>query len=776
LQYLNLGTTPFTVSVLKDTPINIGAKQTIQTLISTEFSVAAQGLGYFNDWLPKITTFNQTFTATVGLPPEARIYTSNRFVLTGSEVKFQNLLTNIGSLSTVIIDLDDGKTVQLTGGNFTKDFTASYDIVGSKTIRILMYTTIESNPIIVNFPNIVQVLSEYDQVSPTEYRSTITPLELPWTEKPHIGSNEWAVADNINSWFKKFFDNFAYLESRGRIYFSSFSDYFGYLGVPPTNTNGLTSCPTWTWEDLDCFNTSLPYTVTWRSVLSAEDPLDESGTFVNQGCGFWETYVCTTQQINPTCYGLYDIEWSWRARKRGSTFQPVTWKQTKKDNQFEKLWAYEASDNQPVTVCDEGEWQVNIPGINENYSTITNPTVQARCIYYGVASRGNVLYLAQKKQIKLLRPNKDATFFDYEDTYDGGVTYYSDIKNICLDSAGKIYTLDGLRGQVSVYTFEEGTPGGNFKLFTNWGGFGTAISTTKFSNPNDIHIDQLDNVWICDTGNSCVKHYSNTGTWLKTVTDDALKETPPISLAVDSQTNVHILTNKEIRVYNYDGVFLFSYNYTDYSQLMFTKDVDVYSSGGEFLYTYSFQELNNSVPRKINASHNREVIYLALDYQVLKFFRNGIFYGYIVQGRDDIQNITSVYQDEYRNVLITTNDKILKFGDLMTLQRTKGLVTKNFWNLEDILIHKEEFIQNWIYTRAFQRMWDNIEIFRNTLQFDNSVCKGYKPPIHGKEKIVIGQNEIVTSAVIDRILGYLWDNFNTLLDYFDPSCEEPFNP
>jgi hypothetical protein len=127
-------------------------------------------------------------------------------------------------------------------------------------------------------------------------------------------------------------------------------------------------------------------------------------------------------------------------------------------------------------------------------------------------------------------------------------------------------------------------------------------------------------------------------------------------------------------------------------------------------------------------------------------------------------------------VLITTNDKILKFGDLMTLQRTKGLVTKNFWNLEDILIHKEEFIQNWIYTRAFQRMWDNIEIFRNTLQFDNSVCKGYKPPIHGKEKIVIGQNEIVTSAVIDRILGYLWDNFNTLLDYFDPSCEEPFNP
>ena len=776
LQYLNFGTTPFTVSVNKETSINIGAKQTIQTLISAQFSTAAQSLGYFNDWKPKLTTFNETFTATVGLPPEARLYTSNRYVLTGTEVKFQNLLTNIGSLSTVIIDLDDGKTVQLTSGDFTKDFTASYEVVGSKTIRVSMYTIIEANPIIVTFPNIVQVLSEYDQVSPTEYRSTVTPLELPWPEKPHVGSNDWAVADNINNWFKKFFDNFNYLESRSRIYSSTYSDYFGYLGVPLTNTNGLTGCPTWTWEDLDCLNTSLNYDVTWRSVLSAEDPVDESGLFVNQGCGRWENYICTTQQINPTCYGLYDLEWSWRARKKVNSLKPVTWKQTKKNNEYEKLWVYEPSDNQPITVCDEGEWQVNIPGINEYYNPIANPNVQVRCIYFGVASRNNTLYLAQKKQIKLLRPDRSATYFDYEDTYDGGVTFYSDIKNVCLDSVGKIYTLDGLLNQVSVYTFEEGTPGGNFKLFTNWGGFGTTISTTKFSNPNDIHIDQLDNVWVCDTGNGCVKHYSNTGTWLKTITDESLKQTPPLSLAVDSQKNVHILTNKEIRVYSYEGEFLFSYNYTDFTQLIFTYIVSVFTFSGEFLYSYSYQEINNSIPRKINASYNREAIYLALDYQVLKFFRNGVFYGFIIDVRNDVDNITSVYQDEYRNVLITTNDKVLKYPDVMSLQRNKGQIPNNFWKLEDILIHKEEYIQNWVYTRAFQRMWDNIEIFRNTLQFDNTTCKGYKPPVHGKEKMIIGQNEIVTSTVINRVLKYLWDNLNTLLDYFDPSCEEPFNP
>ena len=109
----------------------------------------------------------------------------------------------------------------------------------------------------------------------------------------------------------------------------------------------------------------------------------------------------------------------------------------------------------------------------------------------------------------------------------------------------------------------------------------------------------------------------------------------------------------------------------------------------------------------------------------------------------------------------------------MTIKRLKGTLPSNYWSLDDILIHKEEYIQNWVYTKSFQRMWDNIEIFRNTLLFDSTTCKGYKPPVHGKEKMIIGQNEIVTSTVINRVLGYLWDNFNTLLDYFDPSCTEP---
>jgi hypothetical protein len=209
---------------------------------------------------------------------------------------------------------------------------------------------------------------------------------------------------------------------------------------------------------------------------------------------------------------------------------------------------------------------------------------------------------------------------------------------------------------------------------------------------------------------------------------------------------IHVLTEKEIRIYTYEGVYKQSYSYTEFA--------------------------TSKVPVKINTSYNREVIYLALETQVLKFFRNGVFAGYIIQEKENLPSITGLYQDEYRNLLITAGDKILKYPDLMTQKLLKGPLPSNYWSLQDILINKEEYVQSWVYTKAFQRMWDNIEIFRNTLLFDTTnPCKVYKGPVHGKEKMIIGQNEIVTSTVVNRAIRYLWENFETLIDYFDPSCE-----
>jgi hypothetical protein len=602
-----------------------------------------------------------------------------------------------------------------------------------------MKLTYTGTPLVVKISDIIEVVSEYDTVEPTLYRSTASPVNLPWPNKPKVYSNDWVVEDNINSCFKKFYENLAYLNLLGKKYIGDVTEYYGYLGNQPTIIDGVTACPVWTWEDTDCTTANPLNTVTWGDVFLSDQP-QENGRYAN--CGTWEQQDCKNAKISPNCTQKYCVEWNWRQRKRANTSEPITWADAKCTGVYNKKWIYEPCEIGTITVCDEGIWNVNISGLNRFYNNIS-PTFTTRCFYNGVASRNNILYTVQNTQIKLLSSDYTATYFDYLNTLDG-VTSFVELKNICLDSSGKLYVLDKILSQVAVYIYDREAPGSNFKLLINWGGVGTLDTKNKFFSPNDIHLDKQDSVWVTDTGNNCIKHYSNSGTWLNTIFDETLKTNTPLSVAVDSDKNIHVLTNKNIRVYSYAGTFLREYEFSNI--------------------------IKGSVPVRINASYNREILYVVFDKQVLKFFKNGVFAGYVIQEKENVYNITGIYHDEFRNILITNDDKILKYPDLMTLKSFKGTLPANYWQLNDLLIHKEEYIQNWVYTKSFERLWDNIELFKNTLHYTTQKCKQYKSPIYDKTKMTVGQNEIVTTAVINRILGYLWSNFYQILEFYDPSC------
>lgn len=737
LRLLDYGQQVFTSSVYENTVFTLNAQMSVECL--DIFAIPPTSS-------PTLVTETVTFTAIA--PPRLKVYTPNRFVLTGADVVFQNLITNLNLVTALSIDFDDGKILYLSGNDVNSNyFTTTYDVIGFKNLKITAFANYGSEEsFTLTFPNIVQVLPEYDIVSPSEYRIVSDPLILPHKDLPSIGSNDWVIEDNINVCFKEFYDNIEYLNSRSKIYNNTYSEYFGYLGTLPSTIGNVSADPIWTWEDADCLNTSLDYSITWRKLLSGENPTD-TGEFVNYGT--WGNQECKNNLISPSCTergslsGTDCVDWSWRSRRSNIARNLITWFQTKNGGEYSKRWRFEICPNEQFVVCNIGTWNVNIPRIDEFYPEFANPFVQSRCLYYSLAVKENKIYLAQKTQVRLLSSDKDAAFYSSRSSFDD-VLDFSSIEALRLDSENKIFVLDSILSQVAVYKFELGGRGGDWKLFVNWGGVGS--TNYKFSKPKDLHIDQLNNVWVADTGNHCIKHYSNTGTWLKSIKDEYFKTYPPLSLCTDSQKQLHVLTSKEIRVYSYDGVFIFSYDYSNY--------------------------VSENTPVKINSSYNKEIIYLALDKQVLKFFRNGVFAGYIIKEKNNVYNVTDVIQDEYRNVYVTSNDKILKYSDLMTQTQFKGKLQETYWSLNDLLIHKEEYIQNWVYTKSFQRLWDNIEMFRNSLFFTQSGCKSYKGPIHDKSKMNIGQNEIVTSTVINRVLSYLWDNFNTLLDYFDPNCKD----
>lgn len=267
-------------------------------------------------------------------------------------------------------------------------------------------------------------------------------------------------------------------------------------------------------------------------------------------------------------------------------------------------------------------------------------------------------------------------------------------------------------------------------------GLGSFESHYKFNVPTDVCIDSNYYIYVCDSLNQCIKVYTYRGEWHTTI---LLLETP-ISVATDSNDVLHILTST--KVYRYETT-------------RFTV-----------LNTYTFD--NTETPVRIRANYSKEILYICSNNEIIKYFKNGRKFCKIPV---TLSNVTNAYQDEDRNLYIFTKGKILKYYDPMFIADSTNYLSLEYWSREDIKVAKNEYIQDWVYNRAFHRMWDNIELFRSCLKYkQDDNCKSYTEPLYTKEQIFIGQNEIVASAVINRCLRYLWLNLRTLYKYFDNTC------
>lgn len=727
------GSNLFTTSFTDDTDLTVAATRLATCVISA----------YPFDWLPREQTYTESYKTVAIAPPDLRLYTSNRYALLSTDVLFDNISRNLNFINLFTIDLDEGNVfTYTTPAEVPARFKINYKERGPKSVKIT--AKVSYSPLIVEeeFPNIITVIDQYEDVDPANYRSESTKLELPWPEQPRVFANDWVTEDNINICFKKFYENLQYLEDRSKLYDNTYIDYFGYLGIIPRPPAAFVCPINWTWEQLTCgVNTpSGTELITWTDVFSGADEIT-SGKYAK--CGTWELQKRKDPPKN--CNGKHCVEWKWSARRESNTTVPITWRQTRENNIYPKRWSYEPCEESPDVACDEGIWNVNIPKLDKYYNSIAVcETQDSKCNYNDVFSFDNTLYIAQQTQIKVLSSDFTATLVDFQRTFDG-VTNYSNLKRVIVSKdRSRVYTLDENASVVSVYLYDYKKNFNKWRIFTTWGGYGGTKSKHKFNTPTDLHLDQDEDLWVSDSGNNAVKHYTNTGAWIKTITTDDLHTNKPISVAVDSQYGVHVLTQNTVFVYGH---------YT-----------------GELLFKYDISQYVTDTAVKIATSYNREILYIATKSQVLKFFRTGIFNGYVINETDCVTNITSVFHDEYRNLLVTTDDKVLKYADLMLKRSIKAELPSTYWQLNDLYIDKEEYVQNWVYNKSLQRLWDNIEIFRNSLYYEKTGCKTYNPPLYNKPDIIIGQNEIVTSTTINRVLEYLWKNFLTLLPFYDPDC------
>ena len=687
------------------------------------------------DWLPKTIANVLSGQTLVNPLPFASIYTPNYFVLKNSQVPLfvvSEIAYPYSLYSLAITSERSPTTLFLSGASLsgTMLFTdvGLADLSATAVLRNGLTGQLEQTSVI--FQDMVEILYNYDDIQEDFYRSELTPLILKNANLPRLSPNEWATADNINSIIEKIYNIVDQIDDYTKLYKKK-DKLYAWMGTSPARR------AKYAWMDLECPGTN--QSISQWALFECLN-INEFLT--------WDYHSCGTDNIvDPSCLQKYCIEWRWKSRKcnQGSSGVNISWKSAKANGQYSKKWAFERCELiEEAQNCPRSSWKVST--IDPEEYPINDCDGASRCYIIDIEPSGvsdEQVVVAYAAELQLTKNDYLGTHITTRSLADELFAFQN---IVAIDSSvdGKIFVLDQNLPRVSVFEITDNT----FRLFSSWGSFGYKNNSQGFYQPRDIHIDQENYVWVTDTGNNCVKKFTANGKGLLTLTHEDFDSNPPLSVCVDSHLNVHVLTEGAVYAFTHEGKYQFTYR--------LPSDIVGVS--------------------KINTSHNREMVYISYNVGVVKYFRTGVIANYLINeyecaNQTIITGYNSVAQDKFRNVYVGVQDKILKIPDLMYLTNSKAFLPPDlYWDLNELLIHKEEYIQPWVYLKSFHRLWDNIELLRNSLFYQPEGCKSYVAPYYDKDQLVIGQNEIVTNATINRLAHQLWLNLQPLVDYFDPDC------
>jgi hypothetical protein len=702
------------------------------------------------DWGIKLVPVTNSLSAVVNQIPFNRIYTPNYYNVKGEDVSFTIISTPEPPYTIERLTLQSANSPDtLVLANSATAGTMTFNVLGvvdlSATALLRNNISGAAADVTLIYQDLIEIVANYDDPPKEQFFATISsPLNLTYSTQPRVSPNEWAVADNVNSIIEKFYVTIEELVGRSRVY-SKRSFLYGYL--EPAEKVSILQVPEqfeWyspprVWLDLDCTDgTVTDDTAAWFRYESNFAEL--SSTWDWQNCG-------ERIKIDPSCYQKYCIQWNWRWRVKGASEVDVTWADTKSTNVFAKKWKWQKCTIDAVNInCDRTKWNISTIDVDLFPLPVCSSVDRCTIVDAEVSKQTDQIVVAHKTEIHLI----DKDYYCNHVARNGmadDLFSFQNIVGLATSNQGKLAVLDSTIPRVSIYTIDKN----NFTPFSNWGSFGLIQTPQGLRNPLDIHVDKYDSIWIADTGNNCIKKFTLIGKPLLTITHELLDETPPISVCVDSIDNVHCLTSNKVVVFD---------------------------KKGNYVFAYDFDSTIDGPVSKINVSYNKEMIYITYLYGVAKHFRTGLFCEFVI--RDIVckdgyyfEGYNSVAQDEFRNVYVTAKDKIMQIADLQEIVDLKSPIPSElYWSLDDLKIHKEEYIQPWVYLKAFHRLWDNIELMKNSIFYvPNNECKSFVASTYSKEDLIIGQNEIVTNAVINRLSEQLWSNLQSLINYFDPDCE-----
>jgi DNA-binding beta-propeller fold protein YncE len=345
--------------------------------------------------------------------------------------------------------------------------------------------------------------------------------------------------------------------------------------------------------------------------------------------------------------------------------------------------------------------------------------------------------------------------FDISD--DGKIVYL-------LDSAqNKVYRID-IDFDFTNSLYETYNP--MLSLTLNIGSYGDETDPFTFNNPTElVYTNKM--IYVLDYNNQCVKVYNEKLEWIYTCNPIIFKTDIPISITVHPTTRfLYVLTEK--------NVYVFSHKKRSPQSV------------------FSIQNIQNLKPKKIFFDEAGEFFYILTENgtttknsSVFKYTALGLYMDFLEI--PELKYVTGK-KGKNRNILLAGENCIIKCQEVTDILRTGEGLDINYWSLNQILLKKDEMVQDLVLNRSLSRISQNIINFRNSLESKLEISRELTPagevsyfrlypvkantrPNLGKEiennEIAVGVNELHVPSVINREFQKIYDALLKIKKFLD---------
>ena len=516
-----------------------------------------------HDWKPRTETVVYQDTAIILTRPTIKIFAPNYYNLLNQKTVDGNNVVNIGT--KFLLDLSNihsdykiqniaiyatnySTAVILTSKDLNSPFYIDFVDTGTQTLTaVAEVETPEGTEIITNvFPNIVETLLEFDNTArgSTYYKSEFTTLNLTTTSAPLISPNEWAVNDNINNSIETLYSVVDDLKT-GLFRYKKTSFVYGWLGSNK-----------YKWSDLECEDNNISK-LSW-SDNDCNTDLSSLNQDVDGFPLYWNQQRCEKVIRDPSCFQRYCLEWKWTKRRRRPSSVVVTWASAQKTGTYAKKWKFEPCEIDSIPLdCNKGTWHFST--IDPEYFPIPFCSTNNECEVKSCIKLSNdKLLTVYNSELNILSNEYEPTLLARRGVADELFNFAS-IEGVSLNSnKTKLYVVDSILCKVCVYEFKDEV---TLNLINSWGRFGFKTDAYGFNNPSDIYVDPTSSkVIVTDKGNKCLKVYTPVGFHLNTLSIPEFETNIPLSVCVDSQNYIHVLTELFVYVLDWSGNLLFNYS------------------------------------------------------------------------------------------------------------------------------------------------------------------------------------------------------------------------